>query len=319
MKKIVCFGGGSALPKAVLAGIKKYPVEITTITSMVDSGGSTGQLRHDFNVLPPGDIARHILALSMAPEWKKRLFAFRCGHEEFAGGHKGHSFANIFIAGLEHALKDYEKVLEIVHEFMEVKGRCLPATMDNVQLCAKLENGEIIEGEDEIDVPKKHDAQLKIKEIFLKPPAKAYQKAVEAVMQADAIIIGPGDLYSSLLPFFCPQGMKEAMQKTKAKKIFICPAMTKLGETNNFTVLDFAREVEKYAGCAMDFVLYNNNIPAEQDIEAYKKKELSVLEIVRINAGLDKNKFIGADLLALGNDIVYDPEKVAALIMKLIM
>ncbi len=317
--KVVCFGGGNALPKAVLSGLKKYNIEITTITSMVDSGGSTGQLRKDFDVLPPGDIRRHLVALSEAPKWKKDLFNFRFGHEDFGGGHIGHSFGNVFIAGLEYILKDYEKVLEIVHEFLEVKGRCLPATIEKTNLYAVLENGEVIEGEDEIDVPKKHDPNLKIKEIFLEPKVKAYEKAVEAVEKSDGIVIGPGDLYSSILPCFLPEGMSDAIRKSWAKKIFICPPLTKLGETNDFSVLDFEREVEKYIKSQLDFIIYNTQIPSEERIQKYKKKEKWVQGIVKIDDTLNKEKFIGANLLTNSEeDIVYDTDKVAKLIIEIL-
>ncbi len=313
-KKFVCFGGGNAMPKAVLSGLKKYGFDITTVTSMVDSGGSTGQLRKDFDVLPPGDIRRHLLALSQAPQWKKDLFAFRFGHEVFDGGHKGHNFANIFIAGLEYILKDYGKALEITHQFLEVKGRCLPATIGKTNIFAVLENGAIAEGEDEIDVPKNHDGNLKIEKIFLKPEAEAYKQALDAVKQADAITIGPGDLYSSLLPCFLPKGMQDAMKASGAKKIFICPAMTKFGETNGFTVLDFANEAEKYAGCELDFVIYNTGAPSDERVNSYKEKEPSIRNLVEVNGGLDKGKFIGADILADSGDIVYDPGKLSRVI-----
>jgi len=316
--KVVCFGGGNALPKAVLNGLKKYNIDITTVTSMVDSGGSTGQLRRDFNVLPPGDIRRHLIALSEAPKWKKDLFAFRFGHEDFGGGHIGHSFGNVFIAGLEYILRDYEKVLEIVHEFLEVKGRCLPATIEKTNLYAVLENGEIIEGEDEIDVPKKHDPNLRIREIFLKPKVRAYEKAIEAVKNSEAIVIGPGDLYSSILPCFLPEGMNEAIKESEAKKIFICPPLTKLGETNDFSVLDYTEQVEKYIKCELDFVIYNNKIPSEEKIRKYREKESWVYGVVKINSGLDDRKFIGADLLASSDDIVYDADNVAKLIIRIL-
>ena len=113
-KNILCFGGGSVVPKLIIEPLKKHPFRITGVTSMVDSGGSTGQLRRDFNVLPPGDIRRHVLALSQAPKWKKELWQFRFGGEDFGSGHKGHNFANAFIAGLECSLKDYRKVLDVV-------------------------------------------------------------------------------------------------------------------------------------------------------------------------------------------------------------
>lgn len=317
-RKIVCFGGGSVVPKLLLEPLKKHPIKITGIASMADNGGSTGQLRRDFNVLPAGDIRRHILALSSAPQWKKDLWKFRFGSEEFAGGHKGHNFANVFIAGLEHILEDYQKVLDIIYDFMEIKEhRALPATIDKVQLLAELENGEIIEGEDKIDVPQKHNPNLKIKRVFLKPKAKIFPAARKAIIEADLITLGPGDLYSSTICCLLSEGMKEAFRKSKAKKVFICNAMTKIGETNNFSVLDFAKEVEKYLGCSFDFVIYNTEIPAQKRIEKYKKEEPLLLDLVKIDGGLNKRKFIGKELLIKSGLIIYDSKKLLKIILQL--
>ena len=329
-KKIVCFGGGNAVPK-LMAELKKYPVNITGVTSMVDNGGSAGQLREDFNVLPAGDIRRHIIALSEAPEWKKELFKFRFGREEFPGGHKGHNFANAFIGGLEYILKDYQKVLKVIYDFMEVRNhQALPATVDKVQLIAELEDGKIIEGEDEIDVPRKHNPKLKIKKVYLKPKAKVFPPTKKAVTEADLITFGPGDLYSSTIPCLLPEGMKTALKKSKAKKIFICNAMTKLGETNNFSVLDFINEVEKYMGCSLDLILYNTEVPNKKRIEEYKKEEPLILDLVKIDpelqpsvgygAGknLNKKKFIGKNLLLKSGPIIYDPQKIVKTLINLI-
>lgn len=311
MKKIVCFGGGNAMPKAVLPGLKKYPVKITTITSMTDNGGSSGQLRRDFDILPPGDIRRHLTALSDAPEWKKKLFSFRFGSEEFDNGHKGHSLGNIFLAGLENDLEDYEKVLEIVNEFLDIKNhQALPATIEKTQVFAELENKEIIEGEDEIDVPRNHSGKLKINRIFLKPEVNAYHRALKEINEADLIIIGPGDLYSSIIPCFLPNGIKEAIKKSKAKKVFICPLLTKFGETSGFSVLDFANEIEKYIECNLDFIFYNKT-DKEKRVKINKRT-------VRIDINLDESKFVGCDFLDNNGEIIHDPDKVAKNLIKLI-
>ncbi len=318
VKKIVCFGGGNAITKVVLEPLKKYPVSIVSVTSMTDNGGSTGQLREDFGVLPPGDIRRHILALSEAPEWKKKLWTFRFGHDVFPAGHKGHNFANAFIAGLELSLKDYEKVLDIVHEFMEVKGRALPATTGRVQLCAELENGAIIEGESEIDVPTKHDPAIKIKRVFIKPESGAYPAAIAAIKNADALIIGPGDLYSSSIPCFLAEGMREAVRKTNAKKILVCNIMTKRGETDGFSVRGFADEVQKYIGCELDSVIYNTEMPSNARIAENRKIDPLVIEPVKIDGGLDSKKFIGRNIMAGKGPIVHDAEKLGKLIYTLV-
>jgi uncharacterized cofD-like protein len=317
-KKVVCFSGGNAIPRTILMPLKKYPVDITSITSMVDNGGSSGQFREDFNVLPPGDIRRHILALSNASDWKKELWNFRFGKEKFDGGHKGHNFANAFITGLEYNLKDYDKVLKVVNGFMEVKGKVLPATIEQTQIYAELENGEIIKGEDEIDVPKKHDPNLKIKKVYLEPEAKAYQPSLDAVAEADLITIGPGDLYSSSIPCLLMKGMKEAFKKTKAKKIFICNTMTKLGETNNFSVSDFVNEAEKYMGCDFDYVIYNTEIPSKERLEKFKKEELGILDLVKVDKNLDEEKFIGTKIIEKTGPIVHNPEKLVKLLISLI-
>ncbi len=313
--KIVCFGGGNAVSKAVLPGLIGSGHEITTITSMTDSGGSSGQLRKEFGVLPPADIIKHMLALSKAPEWKKKLFSFRFGEEEFSPGHKGHNLGNAIVACLELEMKDYRKVLDFMHDFLEVDGRCLPATIENTSLYAELESGEIIKGEDEIDIPIVHDPILNIRRIFLSPPAKAYPEALDALKKAELIIIGPGDLYSSVMPCFLSKGMKEAVEKSKALKVFICPAMTKHGETDDFSASDFASEAAKYAG-KIDFFIYNSQLPEKSRIASYKKEYPAASGPVEAGQALD-SRFIGSPLLIKSGKIIYDPQKVAKIILGL--
>jgi len=316
MKKIVCFGGGNAMPKAVLPGLKKYPVKISTVTSMVDSGGSTGQLRKDFDILPPGDIRRHLIALSDTSGWKKELFGFKFGHEEFYGGHTGHSFGNIFLGGLEYILKDYEKVLEIVHDFLDIKYyEALPATLEKTNVYAELENGEVIRGEDEIDVPKTHDGNLKIKRVFLSPEVSAYYRTLDSIGEADLISIGPGDLYSSIIPCFLPLGMREAIKKTEAKKVFICTPLTKYGETQRFSVLDFSNEIERYIECSLDYVVYN--IFSRKGANRNQKKIL-MKDVVKVNEVLDYDKFFGYNLLTDDEKCEYNPNKIAEVLVKIL-
>ncbi len=317
--KLVCFGGGNALPKVVLEPLRnEQNIEITSVTSMVDDGGSTGVLRKELNVLPPADIRRHILALSRAEEWKKKLWKFRFARDiVFPDGHRGHSFANVFIAGLEHVLGDFEKALEIVHDFMKVRGKCLPATLEKVKLLAELENGEILEGEEKLDIIKNRDPKLRIKKLWLEPEARAYKPVIEAITQADFIVIGPGDLYSSILPCFLPAGMKKALEKSEAKKIFMAPAMTKLGETYGYSLEDFVEEVESYA-CELDFVVFNTTIPEKERIEEYKKEEPLLHELVLPKCkNLPKEKFIGKDLLLDGLAVEYSPKKVKRVLLEI--
>ncbi len=318
-KRIVCFGGGSVVPTVLLEPLKKYPLNIASVTSMTDDGGSTGQLRREFGVLPPGDIRRHVLAFSDAPEWKKKLWSWRFGGEEFAGGHKGHSFGNVFLAGVERSTKDFELALAEAVRFMEVdkRYRPLPATLAKVALCARLEGGSTIEGESEIDVPKRHDPKTPIEKIFLRPGARANKEVVAEIVRADALILGPGDLFSSTLPCLLPVGIKAAIAKSKAKKLLVCNIMNKRGETEGFTVADYARVAEQYLGCELTYVLYNRAAVSREAAAAARRQERSLLGEPEFDGTLDRDKFIGMNLLRRAVP-AHDPKKTAAAVWKLI-
>ncbi len=315
--KIVCLGGGTQIPPLLLGNLKKHPAQITGITSMVDCGGSGGYFRKKFNVLPASDIRRHILALSNAPEWKKDMWKFRFGEEVFEDGHKGQVFANAFMAGLETSFKDYRKVIEFVSQFMELgDNRALPAIVEQAHILAELENGEIIKGEAEIDVPREHDPNLKIKRVFLDPAVKLFPDARKAILEANLIIIGPGDLYSSIIPCLLVEGTPTVFRKTKAKKILICNALTKQGETQGFSVARFADEVEKYMGSRLDYVLYHNRKIPQEQLTTYQKDHPQILGTVKIDGDLPEKKFIGRDIYQK-NEVAYDSKKVISEIFKL--
>ncbi|MCL0056717.1 YvcK family protein [Dehalococcoidia bacterium] len=343
-RRVVCLGGGNAMPKAVLQGLKKYPVEISVICAMLDSGGSAGRLRKDYNIISPGDIRRAFIALANTSPAIENLFNYRFK----VGGLKGHNFANLFITALELSANNgkedkssfsrfararvYEKTLKELNRILNVSHQVLPATIDNSNIYAVLENGKIISGEANIDIPK-HDGNLRIKRVFLKPKAKAYPKSLEAINKADLIIIGPGDLYSSLAQILLIQGIPEAIRKSKAQKVYICNLMTKYGETNNFSVLDFTNEIEKYLGGELDYVIYNNFIPGKKIIKKYQKTNPELLNLVKIDKDLLKSKFIGKNLLTKDSGeenksspstlrsawvIEHDPKKVSQAIIDLL-
>jgi len=314
--KIVCMGGGTQIPPLLLNNLRKLPVEVVGVTSMVDCGGSGGYMRAKFNVLPASDIRRHILGLSNAPLWKKELWKFRFGEETFEDGHKGQVFANAFMAGLENAFGDYRKVLRFVNEFMELgDNRALPATVAQTHIIAELENGEIIKGEAEIDVPRNHDSRLKIKRVYLEPQVNAFLETKKAILEADAIIIGPGDLYSSIVPCFLPTGIQAALKKSKAKKILISNSLAKMGETQDFSVADFAAEIEKYMGVDLDYVLYHNLSLNEDLLAQYQKENPQISGALMVNDSLLKEKFIGKDIYKK-DALAYDSKKVIANIFK---
>jgi len=313
-KKIVCLGGGNAMPKAVLAGLKKHPVQISVICAMLDSGGSAGRLRKDYKIVSPGDIRRAFIALADTSPVIENLLNYRFQ----TGGLKGHNFANLLITALELSTKnDYEKISSEICKILNIKHEVLPATLDNATLYAELENGKIIIGETNIDIPK-HDGKLKIKRIFLKPRAKAYPNAIESIKKADLIVIGPGDLYSSLLQILLTDGMSEAIKKSKAKIVYISNLMTKHGETNEFSVLDFSNEIEKYLKNKLDYVIYNTKKPSSKRLKLNQKKHSEFLNLVGFNK-LPKNKrFIGENLITSTGEIVHDSDKVVKIILSLI-
>jgi len=311
-KKIVCLGGGNAMPKAILVGLKKHPVKISAICAMLDSGGSSGRLRRDYNIVSPGDIRRAILALSNTSPAMEDLFEYR-----FQGGDlKGHNFANLLIAALELSGQDYEKTIKEVSRLLNVKHQVLPATLEKANIHAVLSDNQVIKGEANIDVPK-HDGNLRIREVYLEPKVKAYPKAKEAIKKADLVIIGPGDLYSSLAQILLTEGITETIKESTAKKAYICNLMTKHGETNDFSVLDFSKEIEKYLGGKLDFVIYNTKEPGYERLSSYKGKHPELLDLVRIDENLPKGKFIGVDILADQGGVVHDSEKLAKIILSI--
>jgi len=324
------------MPRAVLVGLKKYPVKISVICAMLDSGGSAGRLRKDYKIASPGDIRRAFLALANTSPIIEDLFNFRFQ----AGDLKDHNFANLFITALELTTNDYEKTIKEVSRILNVKHEVLPSTLDKANLCAVLENGKIISGETNIDIPK-HNGNLRIKRVFLKPRAKAYPKAIEAIKKADLIIIGPGDLYSSLAQILLTYGIPQAIRKSKAKKVYICNLMTKYGETNNFTASDFTREIEKFLGQkgdedksssspfakarVLDYVIYNTETPSPKRLKAFKKKHPELLDLVRFDKkpapyrnAVSGAGFIGTDLLIKSDDIIHDPQKLVKIVLSLL-
>lgn len=306
MKNIVVIGGGSGIFN-ILIGLKKYDLNITSIVSMADNGGSTGILRNEFGILPPGDIRRSLVALSDSTNVMKDLFQYRF---EADSSLRGHSFGNLFLTALKGITGSDEKAILEAAEILKIRGKVLPVTLDNVHLCAKLENGETIKGETDINIPK-HNS--KIKEIFLEPKARAYFGAVKAINDADIIVIGPGDLYTSIIPNLLVDGIKESIIKSKAKKIYICNLMTKHGETDNFSVSDFFSEVEKYLGNnVIDFVVYNDsNIPKET-LERYTKENQSPVLV-----GNENKKFVKGDFVKNREILRHDPDAIARFILDL--
>jgi uncharacterized cofD-like protein len=311
-KKIVCIGGGSAMPHAVLSELKKTPHYLAVISAVLDSGGSAGKLRNDYHTISFGDIRRAIIELMDVSEETKNLLAFRFQE----GCLNKHVLANVMLSALYLSDQNYRIFFEKLNELLSSRHRILPATITDSHLHAILENGEEIKGEENIDIPK-HNSDLRIKKLFLVPEAKPCPVTLRNIAEADMIIIGPGDLYSSLLQTLLISGMGEAIMQSKAKKVFICNLMTKRGESNNFNVLEFTSEIERYLGGSVDYVIYNDKLPSEELIATTKSNHPELLEMVKVSEDLDNKKFIGTDLLE-ENKIRHNPKKISKIILKLI-
>lgn len=301
------------MPKAVLVELKKYPVKISVICAMLDSGGSAGRLRKDYKIVSPGDIRRAFLALSNTSPVISDLFDFRFKTGEL----KDHNFANLFITALELSTNNYEKTSREIKKILNIQHEVLPVTLDNSDVFAVLENGKIVKGETNIDIPK-HNGNLKIKRVYLKPKAKAYPKTIKAIREADLIIIGPGDLYSSLVQILLTEGISRAIQKSKGKSVYISNLMTKWGETNNFTISDFTTEIEKFLGKKVDYVIYNTKKPSPKRLAVYKKEHPELIDLVGFDENLSlSKKFIGKDVLTKEGDVKHEPKKLVKIILNL--
>ncbi len=262
MKKITVMGGGTGTFVA-LSGLKAHPVDLGVIVNMMDSGGSTGRLRVQLGVLPPGDIRQCFVALSEAPDLWRRLFLYRFEN----GDLEGHNFGNIFLSALEKVSKNYEEVLENVAFVLKTKGKVVPITLEKTHLCVEYENGKIIKGEGSID-ENLHE-ESKIKRAFLDPSVSAYPASIQQVLESDVIVIGPGDLYTSVIPLFLVGGMREVLQQTKAKLVYVVNLMTKSGQTVRYGAQDHVTDIENYVGRKMDTIIMHKGPIDEHIVQWY--------------------------------------------------
>ncbi len=312
-KNIVVIGGGTGI-FSVLTGLRKYFDNIVSIVTMADDGGSTGILREDFGILPPGDVRRSLIALSETDDKiLSELFSYRFKEGK---GLIGHSFGNLMLTALERITGDFEKAIKEAEKILRVNGEVIPVTLDNPRLLAELENGKIIKGESNIDTPA-HDGRIKITKVWLSSPAKINPRAKQAILEADIVIIGPGDLYTSILPNILVGGVPEALQKTKGVVVYVSNLMTKHGETNGFTAHDFLETINKYIPAGtLDYFLANDKKPTPSRLKKYTTEHSAFVE-------LDRDKFNGKPVLLVGDllrshgFIRHDPEKTARMIMGL--
>jgi uncharacterized cofD-like protein len=252
MKNIVAIGGGTGLA-TLLRGLKKYPYNITAIVTMTDDGASTGRLRREVGMLPPGDIRKCIAALSQNESDILDLFNYRF---KKGFGISGHSLGNLLLTALTDETGSFEKAVERASDILNIKGRVVPATLEDVHLGAEFVDGMRVMGQ--VKIPQ-YGYKMRIKDLFLNKEAPSNPRAVEAIKNADVILVGPGSLFTSVLPNFLHKEFRGEYQKSKAKKIYIANVSTERGETDDFKLSDHINEIKKYAG-EPDIVLANNQL-----------------------------------------------------------
>lgn len=275
-KKVVVIGGGTGTV-AVLSGLKKYEdLSLSVIVSMTDDGGSNAVVRDQFGYLPMSDLRKSIIALSGTGNGLLRdVFTYRF---EKGDGLKSHTLGNLIMMGLADMTGSEVGAIEAVSRLFDVQGNIIPVTEDDVRLVAEYEDGSIMKGEHQIDEPDKDHENKLIKFFYTTPKAKATDDAVNAILEADYIIAGPGDLYTSTLANIIINGIPQAIQKSKAKFIFINNLMTKKGQTHGMKASGLIDEIAKYAGRRPEIIVMNNKEISKDMVEHYKSRGEEVIE-----------------------------------------
>lgn len=314
-KEIVCLGGGVGTSQ-VLSGLRKYDNELTSIVSMADDGGSAGRLRRAFQVPPPGDLINCLAALSDEESIIKKLFLYR-----FAGSRQGkdtdlggQKLGNLIFVALTHIYNgDTNKALEELSKIISSRGKVLPATLGDVNIWGKTISGKKIIGEKNIDLGKYTGS---LDEVFLNPPnVSAYKPSLEALEKAQMIIVGPGDLFSTVLPVLIVPQIKKALIGSNAKKIFITNIANKPFETAGFKVSDYLQKIEKHIGKNIfDTILVNTN----QNPKIPSGLNYRYVEFDQGNLAKYKHQMVGGDYINTKYPLYHDSKKIAAKIEKLL-
>lgn len=317
MKRVVVIGGGTG-NFAVLRGLKNFPVELCAIVSMADDGGSTGILRDELGVLPPGDVRQCLIALSNSSRLMRSLMNYRFEN----GGLGGHSFGNLLLSALEKVTGSFEKAVEEMGRILFIKGKVIPVTTHQTRLKMILTNRKVLEGEKEIYLSQEIDQGYK--SIYLEPYPKANPHAIHEIMNADLVVLGPGGLHTSLIPNLLVDGIVDALLQSQAKKTFVVNLMNRKGQTTSFKVSDYLKELIKFVGeDIFDYILVNDQSPPQELIEVYAE------EGTLVQNDLSDKRVVTAPLLGpleeghkkdfiKRNLIRHDSEKLAQELMKIV-
>ncbi len=318
-KKVVTIGGGSG-QFALLSGLRGLAeIEITAVVSMADSGGSTGRLRDELGVLPPGDVLKCILALSPHHDIVRKLLLKRFMAD---GQLKGHNAGNMLLTMLSQYTGSFPAGVQALAEILDARGTILPVTIDKATLVAELTDGSHIYGETAIDMPRGTQRE-KIRNVFLVPhhsdSISVYPPVVEAIKSVDFIIIGPGDLFTSIIPNLIVPGVKEALQETSATILYIINIMTKFGETHNYAGVDFVKTLEHSIDRQVDGVIYNTEKPRLDLLAQYQEQKAEFVEIDEGDDWWGNRRIYAAPMLDIAGGVVrHDSKKLASLIQQVL-
>lgn len=315
-KRVVVIGGGTG-SSVLLRGLKLYTENLTAIVTVADDGGGSGVLRKDLGMLPPGDIRSCILALADDEGIMQQLLNYR--FEE--GMLKGQSFGNLFLAAMNGISGNFMEAVKRASDVMAIKGKVLPISLEKITLCAKLSNGEVVNGESFIPV-RAIEHKTKIKEVSIFPEdAKPLPDAIEAILDAQAIIIGPGSLYTSIMPNLLVGGLVEALKKTKAKRFYVSNIMTQPGETDGYDVWDHVEVIERHLGCSgkdiFDYLVINRSQALGKSLEKYEMGGASMVRFAEERFWSADYKLIIDDFSQVKSGYIrHDAKKVAEAILE---
>lgn len=303
--RVVVIGGGTGL-STMLRGLKYYPFDITAIVTVADDGGSSGRLRDDYDIPPPGDIRNVIAALSDTEPLLEQMFQYRFANSVDLGGH---SLGNLMLTALTDITGDFSQAITEMSKVLKVHGKVIPAANKKVTLHAELEDGTKIEGESKIS-----KAKLPIKRVFLEPnDVKPLPEAIQAIKKADIILIGPGSLYTSIMPNLLVKEIRDTLQEAKGKKIYICNIMTQQGETINYKASDHVQAIFDHGGqLCLDAILVNDNSVPIPLKETYLEENSQPVQVDMENLKKMGLEVIVSDIATIYNGVIrHDANRIA--------
>ena len=311
--RVVVIGGGTG-SYVVLTGLRRLGLQPTAVVSMADSGGSSGRLRDEFGHLPPGDVRQCLVALMPDDHQSlllRQLFTYRFDRGE---GLNGHTFGNLFLTALIEITGSFEQAVAVASDLLKIRGRVVPVTLGSTTLCARLCDGTTLRGEGAID--QRSDTTAAIDYVYLDPRVFINRRAKSAILQADLVVLGPGDLFTSVIPPLLVDGVTDALRETCARRVYVVNIMTKPGESRGFHAGDFVQAIRDYLdGVRLDAIVVNSGVPSDRVLARYVQAGQELV--------VDRGELPGesrveyADLVSGGMLVRHDPDKLAATLVQL--